>query len=72
MSVRNMAVGLLVASAALWISSGEAASCKKTGTTFCHHVRTTSARHVVSKSPPQPLDHNSRERDSISPQFRGG
>lgn len=72
MSARNRVVGLLVASVALWASSGEAATCKKTGTTICHHVTTTSAKHVVSKSPQQPLDHNSHERDSISPQFRGG
>ncbi|MGF6770685.1 hypothetical protein P3T18_003164 [Paraburkholderia sp. GAS199] len=72
MSVRNIAVGLLVASAALWTSSSEAATCKKAGTVVCHHGRTLSVKHVSSKSPSQPLDHNDRERDSISPQFRGG
>jgi hypothetical protein len=49
MSARNVAIGLLVAGAATWISSGEAASCKKAGT-FCPQ-KTAAAKPAISKSP---------------------
>jgi hypothetical protein len=50
MSAMNTAVGLLVASAAIWVSSGEAAPCKKAAP-FCHHTKGALAKPVVSKSP---------------------
>lgn len=50
MSARTTAVGLLVASAAIWVSSGEAATCKKAAP-FCHHTKGALTKPVVSKSP---------------------
>ena len=67
MSARNTAVGLLIASAALWVSSGEAANCKKAAS-FCHHTKAVSAKPVVSRSP----SPHARGMVSVGDPIRGG
>jgi hypothetical protein len=74
MNARSVSIGLLVAGAATWSASGEAASCKK-GEPFCLQKAAT-AKPVVHKSTASAqhgsgianLDNTGQGRPSKSPQ----